>query len=69
VEHFNWELFDHTPYDPDLSPSDYHLLTNLKNWLRSQHFDNNEEFMEGLKTWLSSQAADYFDTDIQKLIF
>jgi hypothetical protein len=26
-EHFNWQLFDHTPYSPDLSPSDYHLLT------------------------------------------
>jgi hypothetical protein len=24
--------------------------------------------MEGLKTWLSSQAADFFDTGIQKLI-
>jgi hypothetical protein len=24
--------------------------------------------MEGVKTWLSSQAADFFDTDIQKLI-
>jgi hypothetical protein len=24
--------------------------------------------MEGVKMWLSSQAADFFDTDIQKLI-
>jgi hypothetical protein len=24
--------------------------------------------MEIVKTWLSSQAADFFDTDIQKLI-
>jgi hypothetical protein len=22
LEHFNWELFDHTPYSPDLGPSD-----------------------------------------------
>jgi histone-lysine N-methyltransferase SETMAR len=22
LEHFNWELFDHPPYSPDLSPSD-----------------------------------------------
>jgi hypothetical protein len=25
--HFNWELFDHPPYSPDLVPSDYHLFT------------------------------------------
>jgi hypothetical protein len=24
--------------------------------------------MEGVKTWLTSQAADFFDTDTQKLI-
>jgi hypothetical protein len=24
--------------------------------------------MEGVKTWLSSQAADFFDTGMQKLI-
>jgi hypothetical protein len=59
-------LFDHPPYSPDLAPSDYHLFTYLKNWLRSQRFNNNEEFMEGVKTWLSSQAADLFD--IRKLI-
>jgi hypothetical protein len=36
-------LFDHPPYNPDLTPSDYHLFTYLKNWLWSQSFDNNEE--------------------------
>jgi hypothetical protein len=31
VEHFNWELFDHLPYSPDLAPIYYHLFTYLKN--------------------------------------
>jgi hypothetical protein len=48
--------------------SDYHLFTYLKNWLWSQRFNNNEELMEGVKTWLSSQAADFFDTGMQNLI-
>jgi transposase len=68
LELFNWELFDDPPYSPDLSQSDYHLFTYLKNCLLSQCFDSNEELMEGVKTWLSSQAADLFDTDIQRLI-
>jgi hypothetical protein len=58
-----WEFFGHPPYSPDLAPRDYHLFTNLKNWLRSQRFNNNE-LMEGVKMWLSSQAADFFDTGI-----
>jgi hypothetical protein len=66
LEHFNRELFDHPPYSPHLTPSNYHLFTYLKKWLGSQHFNNNEELMEGVKGWLSSQAAD-FDKGIQKL--
>jgi histone-lysine N-methyltransferase SETMAR len=31
LEHFNWELFDHPPYSPDLTPCNYHLFTYLKN--------------------------------------
>jgi transposase len=38
LEHFNWELFDHPPYSPDLALRYYHLLTYLKNWLGSQRF-------------------------------
>jgi histone-lysine N-methyltransferase SETMAR len=31
LEHFNRELFNHPPYSPDLTPSDYHLFAYLKN--------------------------------------
>jgi hypothetical protein len=27
LEHFNWELFDHSPYSHYLTLSDYHLFT------------------------------------------
>jgi hypothetical protein len=27
----NWELSDHPPNNPDLTPSNYHLFTYLKN--------------------------------------
>jgi hypothetical protein len=32
----------------------------LENWLGSQRFNNNV-LMEGVKTWLSSQEADFFE--------
>jgi hypothetical protein len=69
-EYFNWELSDHPPYSPDLTPSDYHQFTRTykKNCLRSQRFNNSEELTEGVKTWLSSQAADFFHTGLQKII-
>jgi hypothetical protein len=36
LEHFNWELFDHPSYSPDLAPSNDLLFTYLKCWLGSQ---------------------------------
>jgi hypothetical protein len=68
LEHFTWELFDHSRYSPDLAPSDYYLFTYLKNWLPSQRFSNSEELREGVKTWLSPQAANLFDRGVQKFI-
>jgi hypothetical protein len=50
LEHFNWELFDHPPYSRDLSLGDYNVFTYLKNCLRSQLFNNDEEIMENVKT-------------------
>jgi hypothetical protein len=67
LKRFNWELFDLQSYRSDLAPSDYYLFTYLKNWLRSRRFNNNDELMEGVKTWLSSEAADVFYRGIHKL--
>jgi histone-lysine N-methyltransferase SETMAR len=49
LELSNWELFDHSPYSPDLAPSDYHSFTYLKNWFQLQLFNNNEDLMKGSK--------------------
>jgi hypothetical protein len=42
------------------------VLTTL--WFQnSKCFNNNEELMKAVKTWLSSKVADFFGTGIQKL--
>jgi hypothetical protein len=68
LEHFNWELSDHPPCNPNLAPSNYHLYNYMKNWFKLRHFNNNEELTKDVKTWLSSEKADFFDTGIHKLI-
>jgi hypothetical protein len=69
LDRFNWELFDHSPYSPDLAPRDCHLFTCLKNWLGSQRFNNNEELMENVKTWSNSQAERTSLTQAYKNLF
>jgi hypothetical protein len=54
-------VFNHPPYSPDLDPSDF---------LSGQHqrFENDREAEMVVTQWLQSQAADFYDTGIQKLV-
>ncbi|GFX61939.1 HTH_48 domain-containing protein [Trichonephila clavipes] len=65
---FGWEQIDHSPYSPDLAPSDFHLLRYLKEFLGGKRFDTADEVKEEVQDWLSSQAADVYDLGIQKLV-
>jgi hypothetical protein len=59
LELFNWGLLDHPLYSPDLALSDTTCLL-IPTWKigcdhsASTIMSNNEELMEGVKTWLSS---------------
>jgi transposase len=68
IKLFNWEIFDHPPYSPDLAPSDYHLFTKMKVWLAIQHFHSNEQLVDGFNNWLHNLAAPFFDKGLQKLV-
>jgi transposase len=68
IKLFNWEIFDHSPYSPDLVPSDYHLFVKMKVWLATQRFHTNEELMDGVNNWLHNLAAPFFGEGLQKLV-
>ncbi|KAJ4451413.1 hypothetical protein ANN_02875 [Periplaneta americana] len=66
---FGWELFDHPLYSPDLAPSDFHVFLHLKKFLSSdERFGNDEELKTSVTRWFHSQAAEFYDRGIQKLI-
>uniref|UniRef100_A0A1B6F3X3 Tc1-like transposase DDE domain-containing protein n=1 Tax=Cuerna arida TaxID=1464854 RepID=A0A1B6F3X3_9HEMI len=68
LESFPWELFPHPPYSPDLAPSDYHLFPTMKKWLATQRFDDDAELQQEVTNWLKTQAADFYEEGIVKLI-
>jgi histone-lysine N-methyltransferase SETMAR len=68
LQQFNWEIFEHPPYSPDLAPSNYQLFTNMKVWLANQRFKANEELMDGVNNWLGTLVALFFDERLQKLM-
>jgi hypothetical protein len=67
IKIFNWKIFDHPSYSPDLAPNDYHLYTKRMVWLGTQHFHTTEELMDGVNNSLHNLAALFFDEGLQKL--
>jgi len=57
---------DHPPYSLDLAPSDFHLFLHLKKHLAGKKFDDDDEVQEEIMTWFKGQAADFYDSGIQK---
>jgi hypothetical protein len=68
IKLFNWEIFDHPSYSPDLAPSDYHLFATKKVWLATQRFHTNKQLMEGVNGRLHNLAAQFFDKGLQELV-
>ncbi|GBL78693.1 hypothetical protein AVEN_65259-1 [Araneus ventricosus] len=46
--------------------SEYHLFQHLKRFLIRQHFPSDDDIQMTVTRWLCSQAADFFDSGIQK---
>lgn len=65
---FGWELFDHPAYSPNLA-SDSYVFLQLKKFLSSgERFGNGEELQTSVTRWFHSHAAQFYDSEIQKLI-
>ena len=62
------DSLDHPPYSPDLAPSDYHLFLHLKKHLGGKRLQDDDDVKTVVRQWLASQAADFYEEGIQKLV-
>ena len=67
TQKFKWDILDHPLYSLDLVPSDFHLLLHLKKHLAGKKFNDVDEVQE-VMTGFKGQAADFYDSGIQKLV-
>ena len=57
----------HSPYNPDLAPSDYHLFHSLQNNLNGKTFDLNEAIKNELIQFFASKKQTFYESGIMKL--
>lgn len=65
---FNWDIFPHPPYSPDLAPSDFHLFPKLKGHLGGKHFRDDEELKAEVNNYLRKVGTQHYQDGIQKLV-
>ncbi|KAJ4439571.1 hypothetical protein ANN_07698 [Periplaneta americana] len=48
LRHWQWEILEHPPYSPDMSPCDYDLFTKVKEPLRGTRYNTRDEFIHAV---------------------
>ena len=64
LQRFGWNIITHTPYNPDLAPSDFHLFPKLKEHLSGMRFKNDDEVKDAVQRFLNSMAVNWYGMDI-----
>ena len=67
INELHFELPPHPPYYPDLAPSVFCLLLNLKIWLQRQRFSSNEEFKWKTHDYFGGFDESYYKRGIEML--
>ena len=68
IRESKFELLSHPRYSPNLVPSDYHVFRSLKNLLRGQRFDCDEEVVHAINDWFKVQDKKFFVDGVNSLV-
>ena len=68
ITSFKLEQMDYSPYSSDLAPSDFDLFLRLKKFLGGKRFDDDDDLQDAVLKWRISQAAEFYEEGIQKLV-
>jgi histone-lysine N-methyltransferase SETMAR len=56
----HYELLEHPPFSPDLAPSDFFLLPELKLFLAGQHFSSNQEAIAAVEGYFADLMENHY---------
>ncbi|GBM44113.1 hypothetical protein AVEN_16004-1 [Araneus ventricosus] len=62
-----WDLMQHPPYSPNMSPSVFYLFSHLQFHLDGAIFNSNEEVISEVHLLLASCRPQFFVEGIEKL--
>jgi len=63
----HYELWEHSPFSPDLAPSDFCLFPKLKLFLAGQRFSSNQEAIAAVEGYLADLTKNHYTDGIMAL--
>ena len=67
VERNGYELIPHPASLPDLAPSNFFQLPNLKKDIHGLHFQSDEEVVMAVEEWVNGKDPDFFSSGLTAL--
>ncbi|GBO14025.1 hypothetical protein AVEN_240043-1 [Araneus ventricosus] len=61
---YGWEVLEHPPYSPDLSPCDFHIFGALKKALQGTRFHSEDAVKEAVQDFLKNQPRSFYSNGI-----
>ncbi|XP_066113850.1 ubiquitin-conjugating enzyme E2 N isoform X1 [Saccopteryx bilineata] len=68
LQELEWEVLQHPPYSPDLTPTDYHLFRSLSNHMKGVTFDNKEVLKNWPNNFFDTRPGNFWRNGINKLV-
>ncbi|EGI58758.1 Mariner Mos1 transposase, partial [Acromyrmex echinatior] len=60
LETLKWDVLPHSPYSPDIAPSDYWFFRRMQHDLASHGFTSCAEIENWLQNWIASKDESFF---------
>ena len=67
VHDCRFQLIDHSPYSPDLAPSDYFLFSNMKKHLAGKWYQTDYDVISAAEDFFESEQENFYTSGIQAL--
>jgi hypothetical protein len=69
LRHYNWEVLDHPPCNPNLARSDFLLFGPLNKHLGGRRFATYGEVQQAVMSWLQALDTDFFYAGVDALVY
>lgn len=63
----SFELLPHSPDEPDLAPSDFHLFADFKKALTGKGFESNEKVIRATETYFAAKHKSFYKKGFEML--